>query len=107
MPDWLFPYTDEFVLEGRVYDSATITRLLSGQLSEERLRRINAVLEARTYNVVPLLENMYDMGNLAAVCRSADGELPSHTSSQLQHLQEPVAARTPPQCTRTWRPRPS
>ena len=29
----------------------------------------------RTFNVLPIVEGVYDMGNLAAVCRSADGEL--------------------------------
>lgn len=32
------------------------------------------VIRARSYSVVPVVEGLYDMGNLAAVCRSADGE---------------------------------
>jgi hypothetical protein len=32
------------------------------------------VIAARSYQVVPVVEGLYDMGNLAAVCRSADGE---------------------------------
>jgi dienelactone hydrolase len=32
------------------------------------------VCAARTFNVLPIVEHVYDMGNLAAVCRSADGE---------------------------------
>ncbi len=29
---------------------------------------------SRTFNVLPIVEGVYDMGNLAAVARSADGE---------------------------------
>ena len=29
----------------------------------------------RTFNVLPIVEGVYDMGNLAAVTRSADGAL--------------------------------
>jgi hypothetical protein len=32
------------------------------------------VIAARSYSVVPVVEGLYDMGNLAAVCRSADGK---------------------------------
>lgn len=32
------------------------------------------VVESRTYNVLPVVENLFDMGNLAAVCRTADGK---------------------------------
>jgi hypothetical protein len=32
------------------------------------------VVAARCYGVVPVVEGLYDMGNFAAVCRSADGE---------------------------------
>lgn len=32
------------------------------------------VCASRTFNVLPICENIYDLGNLAAVCRSADGE---------------------------------
>lgn len=31
------------------------------------------VCASRTFNVLPIVEHCYDLGNLAAVCRSADG----------------------------------
>ena len=36
--------------------------------------QIQTVLEKRTFSVLPVVEGLYNMGNLAAVCRSADGE---------------------------------
>lgn len=33
------------------------------------------VCASRTFNVLPIVEHCYDLGNLAAVCRSADGAL--------------------------------
>ncbi|PNH12110.1 tRNA (guanosine(18)-2'-O)-methyltransferase [Tetrabaena socialis] len=39
---------------------------------EERVQRINRVAAARTFTVLPVVEGLYDMGNLSAVCRSAD-----------------------------------
>jgi tRNA G18 (ribose-2'-O)-methylase SpoU len=41
-------------------------------MTEERIQRIQRVVSQRTYNVVPVVEGLYDMGNLAACCRSAD-----------------------------------
>jgi hypothetical protein len=34
------------------------------------------VVANRTFNVLPIVEGVYDMGNLAAVARSADGAPP-------------------------------
>ena len=31
------------------------------------------VAAARTFRVLPIVEGLYDMGNLAAVCRTSDG----------------------------------
>lgn len=50
-----------------------LPKLLSSQQSWRCLCRVQ-VVGARSYNVVPVVEGLHDMGNLAAVCRSADGE---------------------------------
>ena len=47
-------------------------RLASRVLSEERVARFEAAAAARTNAVVPVLEGLYDEGNIAAVCRSAE-----------------------------------
>ena len=31
----------------------------------------------RTFNVLPIVEGVYDMGNLAAIARSSDGAAPA------------------------------
>lgn len=41
-------------------------------VTPERAAKMEAAIARRTYSVVPILESTYDMGNLAAVCRSAD-----------------------------------
>ncbi|GIL43096.1 hypothetical protein Vafri_886 [Volvox africanus] len=68
-----FPYSNEFVLEnGKVVDAATVVSLLEPFALEERVRRIEGVVQNRTFSVLPIVEGLYDMGNLAAVCRTAD-----------------------------------
>lgn len=59
---------DELVLCAR-----EIIELLEGQLTEERKERIEEVLPQRTYTVVPVMDGIYDLGNVAAVMRSAEG----------------------------------
>lgn len=41
-------------------------------MTDERLARIEKVCSNRTFDILPIVENPYDLGNLAAVCRSAD-----------------------------------
>ncbi len=45
---------------------------LEEMLSPERKERIESVLANRTYKILPVLENLYDRGNLSAVLRSAE-----------------------------------
>jgi tRNA (guanosine-2'-O-)-methyltransferase len=47
-------------------------RLLEPFALEERVKRIEAVVRSRCFGVLPIVEGLYDMGNFAAVCRSAD-----------------------------------
>ena len=46
--------------------------MMEPYLTHERQARIRAVVELRTCNVVPVLENIYDRGNISAVLRSAE-----------------------------------
>lgn len=50
----------------RVYE--TIGTLLT----EQRRERIRQIVENRTQNILPVLENIYDRGNVSAVLRSAE-----------------------------------
>ena len=49
-----------------------IVEVLTPLLTEERLNRIETVVQGRTYNVAPILEHIYDRGNVSAVMRSAE-----------------------------------
>lgn len=70
-----FPYVDEFNFGGELMNSDRVIQLLSPLVAVGRLEKIESVISQRTYNVLPVVEGLYDMGNLAAVCRSA-GKLP-------------------------------
>lgn len=69
-----FPYVDEFNFGGELMNSDRVIQLLSPLVADGRMEKIERVISQRTYNVLPVVEGLYDMGNLAAVCRSA-GEL--------------------------------
>ena len=69
-----FPWTDAFELEkeGRLYTAAQIVESLQPIISEERINRIDKVIDSRCFDVLPLIEQPHDWGNVSAVCRSAD-----------------------------------
>ena len=68
-----FPWRDEFEVARDVYLNAEgIINALGPFMTEERLSRIERVCANRTFDVLPIVEHPYDLGNLAAVCRSAD-----------------------------------
>ena len=46
---------------------------LAPYVSERRMARIEAVVAARTFSVLPVLEQVHDPGNVNAVFRSAEG----------------------------------
>lgn len=51
---------------------AEIIRVLEPFVSENRRKRIDQVLNHRTYTVTPVIEGVHDMGNVSAVMRSAE-----------------------------------
>ena len=68
-----FPWMDEFELSREVkVDAQTLISTLGPLMTEERLERIEKVCSNRTFDILPIVEHPYDLGNLAAVCRSAD-----------------------------------
>lgn len=68
-----FPYGSTFrSADGREVECSRVAELVQPFVLEDRLRRIEQVASQRTYSVLPILEGVYDMGNLAAVCRTAD-----------------------------------
>jgi tRNA (guanosine-2'-O-)-methyltransferase len=70
--DLRFPHSGHYEVGGRQFSAAQILELLAPQLTGERQERIRIAAENRTCNVVPVLENIYDRGNISAVLRSAE-----------------------------------
>ena len=75
----MFPYEDPIDVaelleleEPLKLKAREIKELLGPQVSEDRREKIAAVAKERTYGVIPVLEGIYDRGNLAAVLRSAE-----------------------------------
>lgn len=67
-----FPHTGRFEYEGKDLSAEEILALVVPFLTDERQVKIRAAVEGRTCNVVPVLENIYDRGNISAVLRSAE-----------------------------------
>ncbi len=92
-PGFGFPYEDLSKLTGStISDAAAMVEALSPFLLEGRADKIKNVVAQRTFSVLPVVEGLYNMGNLAAVCRSADGEsctLLSQTSSHAWSAPQP------------------
>ncbi len=64
-----FPHQDNFP-SGR--SAREILELLEPFLTPERQEKIRKVVAGRTCNVIPVLENIFDRGNISAVLRSAE-----------------------------------
>jgi len=72
MQRW-FPYDDCFKLDDeRTLTSSEVISMLSPFLVDERKKRIEEVVAHRTYSVCIAVEGLLDLGNISAVCRSAD-----------------------------------
>lgn len=50
-----------------------ITKHMTPLLKDERSLRLKTVADQRSFHLVPVLENIYDRGNVSAVMRSAEG----------------------------------
>ncbi|MFU8805701.1 MAG: TrmH family RNA methyltransferase [Bradymonadaceae bacterium] len=75
----IFPYEDPIdigallELDDLKLEAARILELLEGHITERRRARIDAVIAERTYTVVPVMDQIYDTGNVAAVLRTSEG----------------------------------
>lgn len=67
-----FPHTDPLQVEGKFYDVQDVLAYLNPMVSPARQQRIAEVVLQRTYTVVPVVEGLYDAGNVNAVMRSAE-----------------------------------
>jgi tRNA (guanosine-2'-O-)-methyltransferase len=67
-----FPHAAEFAFSNRNLSAIELLKLMEPYLTPERQTRIREAVEGRTCEVVPVLENIYDRGNVSAVLRSAE-----------------------------------
>lgn len=68
-----FPHSDPLPVGGRLLPVAEVIERLAPYVSERRQARIAEVVAGRSYDVVPVLEGVHDLGNVNAVLRSAEG----------------------------------
>jgi tRNA (guanosine-2'-O-)-methyltransferase len=61
-----------FFLGGRQFSAEEVRSILDSLVSEERKRRIEQVLDERTYRIATVVEGLVDIGNVGAVMRSAE-----------------------------------
>lgn len=79
-----FPESAPFAIAGRTWSPDEIIGALGPFLTERRQERIRKVVAARTRTVVPVIEGLYNMGNVSAVLRSAEA-----LGYQAVHVVEP------------------
>jgi tRNA (guanosine-2'-O-)-methyltransferase len=68
----LCPHNEAFKVGHHTFTAREIIDTLNANLAEERIQRIRDVVEHRTYTIVPVMECLFDRGNVSAVVRSAE-----------------------------------
>jgi hypothetical protein len=69
----MFPYVEPFNVDGRRLSALEVLDALRGAISDVRVDTMLRVCSQRTFDIVPVVEGLYDLGNIAAVSRSCDG----------------------------------
>ena len=68
-----FPYAhDSFEFDGLATTASELTAAFEPLVSRDRLARLDAVVEDRSFDLMPILEGVYDIGNVLAVCRTTE-----------------------------------
>ena len=70
---WPFPLCDPLSVDGAAVPAAQVVATIGPTLTAARRQRVAEVVAARTLAVAPVLEQVADAGNVAAVLRSAEG----------------------------------
>ena len=68
-----FPHPDVFPVGDRRVPAADVVEALRPFVSRARQERIDGVVARRTYTVATVIEGLYDLGNVHAVMRTAEG----------------------------------
>jgi tRNA (guanosine-2'-O-)-methyltransferase len=67
-----FPHSGRFAIGGHELSASEVVEIMGEYLTSERQERIQLAVEGRTCDLVPVLEDIYDRGNISAVLRSAE-----------------------------------
>lgn len=67
-----FPHTDPLHAGGGCFTASEVVQVLEQYLTPERRSRVAEVIAGRTYTVTPVVEGLYDQGNVSAVMRTAE-----------------------------------
>ncbi len=73
MPSTTFPHHEPVNVGELALSAQQIIDLLADRISDRRRARIDAVVDERVYSIVPVLDGLYDRGNVSAVMRTAEG----------------------------------
>lgn len=65
-------WPQQLAVEDRVYAPAALIERFQPLITEHRMQKILKVAADRSQSFVPVLENIYDRGNISAVMRSAE-----------------------------------
>lgn len=61
-----------FYIKSQIFEPQVVLERLNPYLTDARKKRIADVVSKRTYDVVPVLDGLYDKGNVSAAMRSAE-----------------------------------
>lgn len=61
-----------FTYGGKTFSASEVLSILEEYVTPERQERIDAVVAERSYTIVPVMEGLFDRGNVSAVMRSGE-----------------------------------
>jgi tRNA (guanosine-2'-O-)-methyltransferase len=67
-----FPYRDVIQVGKSFLHYTEVLNFLGPFLTDQRKERIQSIVQRRSFHIVPVLDQIYDEGNISAVWRSAD-----------------------------------
>ncbi len=68
----LFPFSEFIEFKNKKISSKNVIEKIIGQVTLERQNKVAQVVQERNFSVIPVLEDIYDRGNISAVLRSAE-----------------------------------
>lgn len=66
------PRPSAYTVDGHQFSALEVIEILEKHFQSERIEKIDRALAHRTYQITPVLENIYDEGNINAVVRTSE-----------------------------------